>query len=200
VQPTSGPLAGGFRVTITGINFDHRILFVGLAAVETIMVSIEPNQVVTLAQPAKNARSGEALIIAPASGVTQTDSRHFFTYNPPQRITAVAPTHIPSEGGTQVTVTGTGLVPSFGDPELVALLCNVVVPIVSVSPTTVVVRSMPAASHGPCDISIQSVRSGTTTVTAAVTVNPRTCLPSGLFTPYVLPSPGNSELVGGQRS
>jgi IPT/TIG domain len=138
VSPSSGPLAGGTVVTITGTGLAGAtgVSFGGVAAT----ISADSATKITVKSPAGKAGTVNITVTTPAgtSAVTSADQ---FTYAPPPVINDVKPDEGPPAGGTTVTITGTGLADAtsvtFGSADA---------KIVSDSATTIVVTS-PAGTN-----------------------------------------------------
>ena len=107
IAPSSGPIAGGTTITITGTGFTGtgKVAFGPVAATNFTVVS---DTLITAVSPAQTPGPRDILVTtaggtnAPAATVGQ------FTYQAPvPTVTGVAPTSGPVAGGTPVTITGT---------------------------------------------------------------------------------------------
>ena len=107
ISPSSGPLAGGTSVTITGSGFTGatKVAFGGVAATSFNVVSATQ---ITAVSPAQAAGSHYIVVTGPG-GTSPTVAAAIFTYKPPApAITGISPSSGPAAGGTTVTITGSG--------------------------------------------------------------------------------------------
>jgi hypothetical protein len=124
VQPTSGPISGGTRVTIFGDNFQLPVqVFFNVAEAQVISVTF--NQIIVMSPRASDtAAGGSGVVTGPVdvivkninSGKSVTLSGGF-RYIPKMVITTAGPTEGPFSGGTRVTIDGSG----FSDPLAVTM-------------------------------------------------------------------------------
>ncbi len=105
IAPTAGPISGGTSVTITGTGLvsGATVSFGGTAATNPNVVNSTTMTATTAAHAA-----GAVNVV-----VTNPDSQsgtltNGYTYNPPPTVTSIAPTAGSINGGTSVTITGTG--------------------------------------------------------------------------------------------
>jgi len=105
VVPSSGPITGGTRVTITGTNLKdtNAVTFGGLAVTSIVSVSATSVTVVT---PGMAVGTVDVVLTTPDGSVTGTDE---FTYVSAPTITSIEPSSGPIAGGSAVTITGTNL-------------------------------------------------------------------------------------------
>ena len=106
VSPTSGPVAGGTTVTITGTNLTGatKVVFGPLAATSFTVVS--DTEIVAIS-PAQAASTRNIFVTTPG-GTSATVTADQFTYKAgAPSVTAVSPKSGPGSGGTSVTITGT---------------------------------------------------------------------------------------------
>jgi hypothetical protein len=103
ISPSSGGIAGGTNVTITGINFTGAtsVSFDGLSATS---LSIVNSTTITCITPAHNA--GAVGIIVTAEGGPSGEFSSF-TYITPPNITGILSSSGSTLGGTNITITGT---------------------------------------------------------------------------------------------
>jgi len=103
ISPSSGGIAGGTSVTLTGINFTGAtsITFDGIAATS---LSIVNSTTITCITPA---HSAGAVGIIVTNGGGPSDAFSSFTYITPPSITDISPSSGVNTGGTSVTITGT---------------------------------------------------------------------------------------------
>ena len=124
LQPTSGPIGGGTRVTIIGDAFQTPVqVFFGAA--EAQIISVNFNQIIVMSPRASDtANDGSGVVTGPvsirvrniASGTEVTFSGGF-RYTPKMQITTAGPTQGPFSGGTRVRIDGSG----FDDPLAVSI-------------------------------------------------------------------------------
>ena len=103
--PSSGPIAGGMTVTITGTNLKDTkaVMFGGISGTAVVVHSATSVTVVT----PKHSVGPVGVVLSTSSGsVVSTDE---FTYVAAPTITSVVPSSGPITGGTKVTITGTNL-------------------------------------------------------------------------------------------
>ena len=104
ITPAVGPTSGGQVVTITGAGFtpDTTVTFGALPATDVTVAADGTS--LTATTPAAPAGPVTVTVAAPAAGAAELA----YTYVAPT-ITAIDPAQGPAAGGTQVTLTGTGL-------------------------------------------------------------------------------------------
>jgi len=107
ISPTSGPLAGGTTVTITGTNLTGAtsVKFGTTAAV--ITTNTATSLVVT--SPVRTTAGAVDIEVITPGGTVETSSAQRFTYLALPTITRVEPSAGPLAGGNTVTISGTGL-------------------------------------------------------------------------------------------
>ncbi len=140
LQPTSGPVSGGTRVTIIGDAFQAPVqVFFGAA--ETQVISVNFGQIIVMSPPARDtAPNGSGVVTGSVDvkvvnvnsnkSVTMTGG---FRYTPKMQITTVGPTEGPFTGGTRVHIDGTG----FDDP-LAVVIGGIAAQVISVSGSEIV--------------------------------------------------------------
>jgi len=110
ISPTSGPLAGGQSVTITGTNFTGATaVTIGGAAVLSFTVVSATS--ITATTPAGTAGTASVLVTTP-SGTNSANT--LYTYQATPTVTAISPSSGSSAGGQSVTITGTNFTGSYG--------------------------------------------------------------------------------------
>jgi hypothetical protein len=105
IAPSSGPLAGGTVVTVTGTGFTGatKVAF-GANAATTFMVNSDTS--ITATSP-----SGTGSIhvrVTTAYGLSAATTADLFGYGVTPVVTGISPASGPDAGGTVVTITGTG--------------------------------------------------------------------------------------------
>ena len=106
ISPSSGPLAGGDTVTITGTGFTGATA-VKFGSTDAAAYSIVSDTEITATSPASPAGTVDITVTTPG-GTSATAPADQFTYNPPPDVTCISPTSGTTAGGTMVTICGTG--------------------------------------------------------------------------------------------
>ena len=103
ISPSSGGIAGGTNVTITGRNFTGAtsVTFGGLSATS---LSVVNSTAITCITPVRSAGAA-GIIVTTGGGPSNTYAS--FTYVTPPNITSISQLTGSTEGGTNVTITGT---------------------------------------------------------------------------------------------
>jgi len=152
LAPTSGPIDGGTRVTITGDAFESPAqVFFGSAQAQVLNVQFHSIDVITPAARDTNPNGSGAvtgpvgvrvLNVNSGKSVTAADA---FRYVNKAQITAVTPDQGPFTGGTRVLIDGTG----FNEPVTV-YLDGIAASVIKVTPTeiTVISNGLALASCG----------------------------------------------------
>ena len=164
LNPTSGPIDGGTRVTITGDAFEAPVqVFFGSASAQVLNVQFHTIDLITPSARDTNP-NGSGTVVGPVnvrvlnvnSGKDATASAAF-RYIAKMQITAITPTFGSALGGTDVRIDGIG----FTSPVTVDIGpadAPVRASVLSVSGTEILVRTAPTGT--PCSSS-----SGPITVT-----------------------------------
>jgi hypothetical protein len=109
IDPQVGPTTGGQSVTITGTGFQADVTDVTFAGVPATSVTVDPSGTSLVAvTPAGPAGATEAAVSNPGSTATLP-----YTYVAPA-ISGISPDSGPAAGGTEVTLTGSGLQTTTG--------------------------------------------------------------------------------------
>jgi hypothetical protein len=104
LNPTSGPVAGGTSVTISGTNFTGATAVdFGTTAVGNF--TVVNNTTITTASPAGTGTVN--VTVTNPDGTSPTSAADQFTYLAAPTVTALSPTSGTEAGGTPVTITGT---------------------------------------------------------------------------------------------
>jgi len=139
LAPTSGPIDGGTRVTITGDAFEAAVqVFFGSAQAQVLNIQFHTIEVITPAARDTNP-NGSGAVTGPVdvrvlnvnSGKSVTASAAFRYVNKAQ-ITAITPDQGPFTGGTRVLIDGTG----FNEPVTV-YLNGIAASVIKVTPTEI---------------------------------------------------------------
>jgi heme/copper-type cytochrome/quinol oxidase subunit 2 len=184
ILPTSGSIAGGTVVTITGTGFlaNATVKFGGVAATNVSVTSTS----ITATAPVHAAGKVDVLVTNPDSqSATLPQS---FTYAlPGPTVAGVSPNTGPTSGGTPVTITGT----NFQSGATVTFGAQAATDVVVVSSTSITARTPlgPTSSQLAVDVSVTNPDSTKGTATGAFTytvpalavisITPNTALPSG---------------------
>jgi hypothetical protein len=139
LNPTSGPIDGGTRVTITGDAFEAAVqVFFGSAQAQVLNIQFHTIEVLTPTARDTNP-NGSGAVTGPVdvrvlnvnSGKSVTATAAFRYVNKAQ-ITAVTPDQGPFTGGTRVLIDGTG----FNEPVTV-YLDGIAASVIKVTPTEI---------------------------------------------------------------
>jgi autotransporter-associated beta strand protein len=147
VSPSSGPVAGGTTVTITGANLAGATA-VDFGGVAGTIISDTATRIVATS-PAGAAGAVDVTVVTP-TGPTATSPADHFTYQiPGPVVSSVSPNSGPPAGGTSVTITGSNLSGAtavyFGSTLATALINN--------ANRTITVTS-PAGTSGAVDVTV----------------------------------------------
>lgn len=104
VGPTTGPTAGGTRVTVIGTNFINvrSVHFGGYSGTSIHVVSSTKLLVTAPAHPARTID----VIVSTAQGTSALHAPDHFTYVAPPKVTSIGPATGSTAGGSRVTVNG----------------------------------------------------------------------------------------------
>jgi len=144
LQPTSGPIGGGTRVTIFGDAFQTPVqVFFGAAEAQVISVNFD-NVIVMSPRGSDTAPGGSGVVTGPVTVTvrnvgsgTSANSPVSFRYTPKMVITTAGPTEGPFTGGTRIKIDGVG----FDDP-LAVIVGTVAAQVISVSGSEVIVQTV----------------------------------------------------------
>jgi hypothetical protein len=104
LSPTSGPVAGGTSVTITGANLTGGTVDFGATPATDVTCTA------TSCTATSPAGTGTVhVVVTTPSGPSAMTPADEFTYIPVPTVIAISPLSGPTAGGTTVTITGTGL-------------------------------------------------------------------------------------------
>jgi hypothetical protein len=159
VSPSSGPMAGGTLVTLTGAGFVAGATVQVGNGVGTQVTVVSPTAI-TFKTPPGTVSAAYVTVTTPG-GTSPKVPASVFRYDAVPTVTKIAPTGGPTTGGTAVTVTGTGFVAGatvkFG---------TVAATSVTVSSATTVTCKSPAHSAATVDVTV-STPGGTSAAVAA---------------------------------
>ena len=100
-----GPLAGGTQLTITGNHFMQGVV-VTIGGKRAQSLGFFSSTELRLRTPAGTAGAKDVRLVNPDG--QEAVLKEGFTYNPPPTISSVSPNMGPLEGGTKITIIGTG--------------------------------------------------------------------------------------------
>ncbi|MDR3650602.1 MAG: IPT/TIG domain-containing protein [Acidimicrobiales bacterium] len=148
VSPTSGSTDGGTSVSITGTGFCG-CSFVAFGSVPATDFTVNSDTSITASSPGGPAGEVDVTVTTPA-GTSATSSADQFTYTSgPPTVTGVSPTSGSTDGGTSVSITGTGFcgcsTVMFGSVPATDFTVN--------SDTSITATS-PAGSAGEVDVTV----------------------------------------------
>jgi|GEM_PF-6242607 len=172
VNPSSGPVAGGTAVTITGTNFVNgaTVTFGGTAATGVVFQSATS---ITAVTPAHAAGQVDVTVTNPdTQSGTLTNGFRYESAAPPPTVTNVNPSSGPVAGGTAVTITGTNFLGepaatvegrNFGQAETTVTFGGIPATGVTVLNSTTITAVTPAHAAGQVDVTVTNpdTQSGT---------------------------------------
>lgn len=169
ISPSSGPLIGGFPVTIVGSNLGNGndITEVTLAGIRAEIVSQSATQVVVTAGRADAAVRDNVVVRSTTRGASTASNS--FSYIQSGAITSVTPRTGPFTGGNQVTIAGTTL--GNGNDITSVQLAGVTAAIVSQTANAVVVTAARAQQSGAGSVTVTSTSYGVSSLSDAYTYN-----------------------------
>jgi len=177
-----GPLKGGTSLTITGSNFmDGVVVTIGVEQVQHLDF-FSPTEL-RLRTPAGTAGPKDMRVVNPDG--QEAVLKNGFTYNLPPTIASVSPNMGLLEGGTKITIIGTGFL-KFAS----VLISGAEAYVLTVSPTKIKVTTPPSTA-GVKDIVVQNLDGQRATLEDAFTYNP---LPQ-----ISRITPDNGRLAGGAK-
>eukprot|EP00698_Gefionella_okellyi_P024050 TRINITY_DN838_c0_g2_i1.p1 TRINITY_DN838_c0_g2~~TRINITY_DN838_c0_g2_i1.p1 ORF type:complete len:2140 (-),score=492.68 TRINITY_DN838_c0_g2_i1:4011-9569(-) len=179
VVPSSGPVAGGFQVTITGTNLQDRVFSaidgdgVTFDATPASSIVSQNNGTVVVVAPSVSAAGGSASISVTSCYGSVTGG---FTFNPVGVITAITPNNGRSVGGHTLTVSASSAIGS-GSDILSVSVCGISASLGAQTSTSVTITAPNGASNiGLCNVTVTSTSRGIATL-----VNGYRYHPAGVF-------------------
>lgn len=147
ITPASGPMTGGTAVTIVGTGFVSGDI-VTIGGVEATGVDVQSTTTMVATTPAADAPGAADLTVTAPSGAkaTRTDAFTYLAASAPT-ITSITPIVGPTIGGTRVTITGTGFLPTT-----TVAIGGVPATDVTAASTTTLVVTTPVGTVGPADV------------------------------------------------
>jgi IPT/TIG domain/Chitobiase/beta-hexosaminidase C-terminal domain/Fibronectin type III domain len=148
VSPSTGPVAGGTAVTLTGTNFaaGATVTFGGTAATNVVVAN---GTTITATTPA---HAVGAVTVTVTANTQSGSLANGFTYIAAPTVTSVSPSNGATTGGTAITITGTNFATGAGVTFGGAAATNVVV----VNGTTITATT-PAGSVGAVTVTVTNV-------------------------------------------
>ncbi|MBU6317232.1 MAG: IPT/TIG domain-containing protein, partial [Acidobacteria bacterium] len=156
VSPSSGPLAGGTVVTISGTDLTGATVTIGGTAA-TVTATTDTS--VTAVTPASSSAGAKDVVVSSSSGTATLAGG--FTYLAAPTISGVTPSSGPTAGGTAITISGTAL------SGATVTVGGVSASVSSTSATTATAIT-PAAASGARDV-IVTTGGGSATLTDGFT-------------------------------
>jgi hypothetical protein len=162
ISPTSGALAGGTSVAITGTGFTSAtaVKFGGTPATS---FTVNSATLITAISPAHSAGTVDVTVTIPG-GTSAISINDQYTYSAAPTVTGISPTSGPAAGGTSVTITGTGFTGAtavkFGGTSATSFTVNSATSITAISPAK--------ATGGTVDVTVTTPGG-----TSATSVNDR---------------------------
>jgi hypothetical protein len=144
LSPTSGPVAGGTVVTITGTGFTGAT-GVTFGGTQGTSFSVDSDTQITVSTPGGAAGDVDVVVQSP-NGDSAAST---FMYVPAPTVSSLTPTTGPTAGGTTVTITGSGFTAgstvSFGGTPAAS---------VTVDSDTSITATTPAHAAGAVDVTV----------------------------------------------
>ena len=161
VSPRYGTTKGGDRVTVTGSGFTGatKVTFGGTAGRDVVVVSGSKLKVTA---PAHSAGAVHVRVTTPG-GQSASRSADQFTYLSRPTVTSVRPRHGTRDGGTKVTIEGSG----FKGPVSVAFGTKAGTKVTVLSPSKLTVKT-PAHQKGSVSVTVTTA-GGTSAASTAAT-------------------------------
>ncbi|MGX0962453.1 hypothetical protein AB7M63_002902 [Bradyrhizobium japonicum] len=163
ISPTSGPLAGGTSVVITGTNFTGTTGAGGVkfGATNATSYTVNSNTQITATAPAGSA--GTVDVTVTNGSTSPTSAADQYTYVAAPTVTSITPTSGPTGGGTSVIITGTNLSTTTGAAGVKFGAINAAS--YTVNSNTQITATAPAGT-GTVDVTVTTV-GGTSATTAS---------------------------------
>ncbi|MBI2605013.1 MAG: IPT/TIG domain-containing protein [Deltaproteobacteria bacterium] len=181
LNPTSGKLAGGTNLTITGSGFISGAA-VTVGGVPCASVNVVSSTSITCVTPSMSAGSYDLTITNPdAQFVTLGNG---FTYNPFPSVSSISPTNGRLSGTNTLTITGTGFLAGAA-VTVGGSACTSV----SVPNSTTITCAAPAKTAGTYSVAVTNADTQSAALPASYTYNPLPTITSR--------APTNGKLAGG---
>ncbi|WP_183099847.1 IPT/TIG domain-containing protein [Nocardioides pelophilus] len=140
IAPSSGPLAGGTEVVITGTGFagTTRVSFGSTG--QATSFTVDSDTQITAVSPRSTTNVTRNIVVRNLVGTSPTVVAGRFTYGVAPTVTGIAPSSGPLAGGTEVVITGTGFAGAtrvtFGGIGTVTFVVDSDSQVTAVSPAT----------------------------------------------------------------
>ena len=187
IEPNEGPLAGGTEITITGKHFIEGLAG-GLVAFGEVLVqgSVVSPTALRVKTPPGTAGPKTVRVVNPDGQAAPLEGT--FTYNPAPTISSVSPNAGPLEGGTRITITGTGF---FLGTDVFIGGAKTPFRLGKVVSSTTIITDTPLSSAGPKDVVVRNSDGQEDTLKAGFTYHPAPAI-KGI-------TPDNGKLAGGTQ-
>ncbi|MFE7745986.1 beta strand repeat-containing protein [Nocardia sp. NPDC057455] len=159
VSPSSGPLAGGNTVTLTGAHFLGATTVRFGATAASAFTVVSDTQITATAPPGTGTLA--VTVITPAG----TSNGVSYTYLPTPTITSLNPNQGPTTGGNSVTITGTNLA------QTTTVLFGATPAAFTVISNTQIVTDPPPGPAGPTNLTL-TTPGGTSTAATYTRIPP----------------------------
>lgn len=166
VSPTSGAMAGGTVVAVTGTGFDVAAgaTTVTIGGSAATAVSVSSSTSLTCAAPAGAA--GPADVVVTTSSGSATLAQGFTYLRPVPTVASVSPASGAMAGGTVITLTGTGFDTAAGGTTV--MIGGTAATAVTVASENLLTCAAPAGNAGPADV-VVTTSGGSATLTQGFT-------------------------------
>ena len=161
IAPTSGPASGGTNIQLSGTHFTNTTsVSFGPYTASNFTVDSD-TQITVVSPPASKSGTVDVTVTTPG-GTSATSSADQFSYIPLPVLSSITPTSGSINGGTQVTITGTG----FTGATNVSFGPYTATNFTVVSDTQITVVSPPANSSGSVHVTVTTL-GGTSATSSA---------------------------------
>gem|GEM_PF-1342349 len=156
VTPAEGPVAGGTAIVIDGTDFRDTVnVTIGGVLVASPVVSSDKRQISCQTPAGRSVGSKTVEVLSSTHGLASLVNG--FTYNTTPTIGLISPSSGPQEGGTLLTITGTG----FGGTVNVTIGGVPARDVTLNTSTTITCTTPGSTSWGDVDVTVQSSTNGT---------------------------------------
>jgi hypothetical protein len=159
VSPTSGPLAAGTVVTITGTNFTGAST-VKFGTTNAVTFAVTSSTTITATAPAGTAGAVDVTVTTPIA-TSATSANDLYSYTAAPTVTGVSPAGGAIGGGATITITGTGFTGATG-----VKFGSTAATGVAVVNSTTITATNPAGSLGLVNVTVTTA-GGTSAINTA---------------------------------